>query len=195
MDPISLLLLGGQVLGNAFGLSKSAQANKRYDSYLDNMTGRINGWYNKEYNTNYLDTDEAKSVLRQLMEQSKEISDDMDSSAAITGASAEKQVATKEKLNKNYAGAMSQLAGQGTRRKERIQSDYLNRMSAIDQLKLQNLMQKSQNWNQFGQNVSGAAQGAMLMQGEGAYDNWLAKLMSKNKGNSYSSFFRDNEIL
>lgn len=165
MDPLTMMLLSGGlgVAGNLFGLSKSSQANRKYDNYISGMTNKLDNWYNKESNTNYLDTEEAKAVLRRLQEEAKEISGDLESSAAVTGASAEKQVAMKDKLNKNYTGAATSLAGRGTQRKDNLRREYMGRQSMLDQLKLQSLLGKSQNWNQFGQNVSGTAQNAMLV--------------------------------
>lgn len=162
MDPLTILSFGGSLAGNLFGLGKSAKANRQYDKYIADMNQRLENWYNKEYNTNYLDTEEAKSVLRLLFEQQKEQSEDLQNSAAITGASAEKQVAQKEKLNKNYTQAVTGMSGLGTRRKENIQNQYMGRKGQIDQLTLQNLLNKSQNWNTFGQNVSSTAQNLLL---------------------------------
>jgi len=184
-----LLSAGIGAAGNIFGQAKSAKANQKYDSYLKGMNSRLDNWYNKEYNTNYLDTEEAKAVIRQLLEQAKQANEDMASKSAVTGDSAEKQVAQKDKLNKNMAGAMTRMAGMGTQRKENVQNQYMNRLGQLDQLKLQNLNQKSQNWNQFGQNASGVAQNMMLsgtlggnaggLFGGGQYPAWLTKIMAR----------------
>lgn len=201
MDPLTLTMLLASQAGNLFGLSQSGKQQRSYDSYIKDMTNRVTSKYNQDYNTNYLDTDEAKSVLRLLTEKAKEVNDDQASSAAITGASAEKQVATKDKLNKNYTGAATQLAGYGTRRKEGIKNDYFNRMGQIDHLNLQGMMQKSQNWGQFGQNVSGTFQNALLanMMGPegsaGATGGFSGLLKKKKTPVDYLSMFQGNELL
>jgi hypothetical protein len=182
MDPITIASLIAGGVGQLFGLGKSAQANKKYDQYLSGMNRKLDTWYNKEYNTNYLDTDEAKSVLRLLQNQAKEVSGDLESSAAITGASAEKQVAAKDKLNQNYTNAATRLSGYGTQRKDQIQREYMGRKNNLDQMNLQSLASKDQNWSQFGQNSMGLAQNALMMNamggGKGGSD-WLKKLFSK----------------
>lgn len=164
MDPLTMMLLGGgvSVLGNLFGLGGSAKASKKYDSYLSAMNNRVNAFYNNKLYGDYLDTEEAKSALRLLTEQQKEANDDLKSSAAITGASAEKQVAQKDKLNKNYTQAVTGFAGQGGQLKRQYADQYRQERGRMDMMKLQNMMMKMQNWNQLGQNASGIGQNMML---------------------------------
>jgi hypothetical protein len=184
MDPITALILAGVgTAGNIFGLSKSAQENKRYNKYLDDMFRKNETMYQTEYNTPYLDTEEAKAYLRTLLDQVKETTKDQESKGAITGQSAEKAVATKEAMGKNLNTSITQLAGYGTQRKDRIKSDYLNRTGQLDQMKLQSILSNMQNWGQFGQNAMGLGQGALLAGTTGAFDDtngYLSFLLGKN---------------
>ena len=171
MPPYAQLLMTALGLGgNLMGMNKSANSNNQYDQYLKNMSSRNDAEYNKDYNTNYLDTEEAKAAIRAMYDQMNEINDDADSSSAITGASAEKGVAMKEKLNKNFTQGISQLSGQGTRRKDMIKGQYNSRMDNLDMMKLQNMMQKSQNGSQFAQNASQLGVSGLLMGSQGGFD-------------------------
>lgn len=170
MDPISLLMTLVGAGGNLLGLSQSAKANKNFDNYINGMQAKNNAWYNKEYNTNYLDTTEAKAAIRGMLDQMKQTNENVSSSGAITGASAEKGVAIKGEQNKGFASALTQLAGMGTQRKQGIESMYKNREGQIDSMKLSNLAQKSQNGQQLSANSMGVAQNGILagiMSGDG----------------------------
>jgi len=181
MDPITIASLIASAIGGIGGLAGSAGQNKSYSKYIDSISRRNDAWYNKEANTNYLDTEEAKGYLRNILDQNKEMVKDQESKGAITGQSAEKSVATKEATGKNYNRAVTDLAGYGTRRKDFLNRDYQNRLSMIDQLKLGQILQKQGNWDQFGQNALGMGSNALLgsILGDGG-----GPLGKKNTGNA-----------
>jgi len=174
-----LLSAGVSGIGSLIGGSQSAKANAETDRYVSGMKAKNDAWYNKNYNTNYLDTDEAKSSIRIWLDQMKENNEASASSGAITGSTAEKNVALKGEQNKGFASALTRLAGYGTQRKQNIENQYMNKDSQIDQVKLGLLSGKSQNGTQFSQNASGVAQSMLLagMMGEGGGGASISELL------------------
>lgn len=170
-------ILGGlSVLSSLYGGIKSAQANRAIDSQLQRQRSELQSWYDKEYNQNFLDTDEAKSTLQVLRNQITERMKAVDQNNAIRGASDEARVATADKLNRGYANAATQLAGYGTRKKEYTGRLYQGLKQGQDQMQLQNLQNKSQQWSNFMGNAANMGIGAAQAGGDGAFDEWDGKL-------------------
>lgn len=176
MDPIvtpSLITIASLLasgIGQGVGLAGSAKQNQRYNKYLEGMFRKNENYYNTEANTPYLDTEEAKSYLRNILDQTKEMTKDQESKGAITGQSAEKSVATKEALGKNYNTAVTSLAGYGTRRKDSITQNYMNRLGQLDQMKLGQMLQKQGSFDQIGKNSSGLLEMMLLGGTTGAFE-------------------------
>jgi hypothetical protein len=162
MNPITIASLLASAVGTGVGSFSSAKQSRKYDKYLDNMRHKNQNWYDKEYNTNYLDTDEAKSYIRTMLDQVKEATGRQESKGAITGATAEKSVAMKDAMNKNFNTGVTHLAGYGTRRKDRIQEMFMNREGQFDNMKLMKFLKNQQNWDQFTANSMEMGQNAML---------------------------------
>lgn len=162
MDPVTLSIIAS-VLGNVMGNVRSANANKEAQDYLTGLQKQNEAWYNKNYNTNYLDTEEAKSIIRMVQDEITQQSDNVKSSAAITGASPEKEVAVKERLGRVLNNTLSNLSSRGLQRKDAIESQYLNRKGQLDQAKLGQLSERSASGQQFAQNAMGLGTSAALM--------------------------------
>lgn len=172
MEPITMLIasLIASGIGQIGGLLGSSKQNKRYNKYLGDMFRKNENWYNTEMGTPYLDTEEAKSYLRNILDQTKETVKDQESKGAITGQSAEKSVATREAMGKNYNTAATSLAGYGTRRKDSITQNYMNRLSQLDQMKLGQMLKKQGNFDQLGQNSSAILDMMLLGGTTGAFE-------------------------
>jgi hypothetical protein len=169
---IGEILAGLSTLGSLYGSLASARQNKLIDAQLQKRQSELDTWYNKEYNQNYLDTEEARSVLRILSNQRKEAMKKVDQGNAITGASDEARVATASKLNQSLGDQTARLAGQGTYRKYLTDRQYQSLKFGLDQMQLQNLQNKSQNWANFMSNAANAGLGFAETSGTGAFDTW-----------------------
>jgi hypothetical protein len=177
-------ILGGvSAIASLLGSLGSAGANRRIDTQLAKQRSDLQTWYDREYNQNYLDTEEARSTIQILRDQAKEQMKKIDQSNAIKGASDEARVATADKLNRSVGQNVTQLAGLGTRKKESA-----NRMFQIlnqnqNALELQNLQNKSQNWSNFSNNAMNAGIGFAQAGGEGAFssleDLWKKRRLGK----------------
>lgn len=162
MGPIGWAALAASIIGQGFSSIKNAKANKKTEQYARKRDFELKDLFNKEYNTNYLDTDEAKASIRTSLDQMKEMDENSKSSGAITGSTAEKNVATKDMMGKNFSGLVTNLSGQGTRRKEGIMSQYLNAKGNNDMFNLNVLNNKAAQWNQLGQNAQQLSSAALL---------------------------------
>jgi len=135
---IGEVLAGISALSSLFGSLKSAGANRAIDRQLQKRQSELDTWYNKEYNMNYLDTDEAKSVSELLNRNRDQAMKKVDQRNAIKGASDEARVATAESINRNVGDNLTQLAGYGTRYKDSIRREYQGLKGNLDNLQHSN---------------------------------------------------------
>lgn len=173
---IGEVLAGLSALSSVFGSLASAQANKRIDRQLARRQSELDTWYNKEYNINYLDTEEARSVVQLLNRQREEGMKKVDQGNVIRGASDERRVATAEELNENIADSLTRLAGYGTQYKQGIRREYQQRKSGLEELEFLNLQNKSAQRANFMNNVTAAGIGFAQAGGGGAFDKWDNKI-------------------
>ena len=180
---IGEVLAGLSALSSLFGSMQSAQANRAVDRQLQKRQSELDTWYNKEYNMNYLDTDEAKGVSELLNRNRKQVMKKVDQRNAITGASDEARVATAESINRSVGNNLTQLAGYGTRYKDSVRREYQGLKSNLDILEQQNLQNKSAQWSNFMTNALNAGIGFSQAAGEGAFqgcEDWWKKTRKTN---------------
>jgi len=170
------VLAGLSAVSSLIGALQSAQQNKAVDAQLQQRQSELDSWYNREYNQNYLDTDEAKSVIQFLNNQKAEQMKKLAQGNAIKGASDETRVATADKLNRSMGDQITRLAGMGTQRKYLTDRQYQNLKFGLDQAEQQNLMRKSQNWTNFMTNAANAGMGFVEAGANGAFEDWDKKL-------------------
>lgn len=173
---IGEILTGVSVIGSLIGTLGSARANRNITGQINKRQSELQTWYDREYNTNYLDTEEAKSTIQILRDQLKEQMKKVDQSNVIRGASDEARVATAERLNKGLGQNITQLAGYGTRYKDMIRREYQGLKQNLDILQLENLQNKSQQWSNLSNNAMKAGVGFAEAAGKGAFDKWDDKI-------------------
>lgn len=110
------------ILGGIFGGRRRRRAKRR----LKRQQKELTDWRDREINTNYLDRADSQSHLRQVREANEEALRGMNSVGLRQGATDEARIAGASRLNKNYAGLVSQLAGIGARHKDNVQQHYMN---------------------------------------------------------------------
>ena len=180
---IGEVLAGLSLVSSLFGSLKSAQANNRMDRQLDKRQSDLDAWYNKEYNMNYLDTDEAKSVTQLLNRQKEETLQKVDQNSAIKGASDEARVATADKINRSVGDELTRLAGYGTRYRDSVRREYQGLKSNLDNLESYNLQNKASQWSNFSNNAANAGMGFAQAAGEGAFEGWEKWFTNWRKAN------------
>jgi len=144
MDPLSLAIGGGMSLaGSAYAAIKGGQAMKANDRLLDNQEAENKAWYNN--NRNYFDTVQGKSAIEQVREAIEARRKNDATTAVITGATPEAEIAMKDSQNKGYADTIRQLATQGSEYATRNEGIYRNTLSNIYSQRMSNNMAKAQN--------------------------------------------------
>ena len=175
---IGALLAAGSSLASWYGSKKSAQANRNIDNDLARRNRDLDTWYNREYNTPYLDTNEGKSTIQILRDDYIKRMKKVDQGNAIKGASDEMAVATADAGQQNFANNVTRLAGYGTQRQDQIGREYRGMKYNLDNLGMQNLQKKAQNWETFMDNASNAQQGFLKADAAGVFDKWDGTLKS-----------------
>jgi len=160
------------LVGSAFGTGQSALANRRIDRRIGEQEKELQYWFDKEYNRNFFDTDQAKSVISTLRNQHKDTLRSVAGDSAVTGASNEAKIAATEKTQKGYSDALTKLAGYGTNLRDSLRREYITRKSGLENLQLANLQNKSQNWANFMNNAMNAGIGFAEASGAGAFNDW-----------------------
>jgi hypothetical protein len=174
---IGEILAGVSALGSLLGTFKSAQANQNIDKQIRQRQSELDTWYNKEYNTPWLETPEGKSLVTLMNNQRDQTMKKVDQNNAITGASDETRVATADKVNRGTADTLARAAGTGGRYNQQILNrQYQGLKYGLDNLELQNLSNKNQQWGNFMNNAMNVGIGAAEATGGGAFNEWDNKL-------------------
>ena len=173
---VGAALAVGSTLVSLFGSLKSAEANKRYDNYLNKRETDLDNWYNKEYNTNFLDTTQGRSAVGALRTQYGETMKKVSQNNAIAGASDEAKVATGDKVQRSLAGDVARVAGYGTYYKDNIRREYQGFKHNLQNMQQQNLANKASQWGTLMDNATNASIGfaeAGDAFGDGSGSGWL----------------------
>lgn len=136
--------LGASLLGGLFGGIGARKQARKAEKQLQQRKTDLNNWYNQKNNTDYLDTDSARSTLALLRRQNKRQMEALNNNAVKAGTSDEAKVAAAGRLNDSYADATSRIAGMGTQYKDNLRRDYMNRMDSLDNALFSTQMQKGQ---------------------------------------------------
>jgi hypothetical protein len=183
MDPLTMALLMGGIsaLGTGGSLFGSWKANKKSQDILNQEKNdlykdkaKLEEWKTKN-STNYMDTPEAQTMISQLLENSKENNDTIASNSAITGATNANVTAQKKASQYNIVDALRKMAQYGTQWRNGIDSTYFNQSNGLagrklglqnDQINIEE--QKSKQWSQFMQSLTGATTSIGMAYGMGS---------------------------
>ena len=118
----------GSAIGGSVMAKKQAQ---KAESELQAQRNYWNNWYNRRYNEDYLQTAEAQRALTKAYEQFQRQVAAVRGRQAVLGGTEESVASTMEAANRGLADTMSQIAAQGTARKDRIEDTYNTQQSRI----------------------------------------------------------------
>lgn len=167
MEPLTAIGLGTSLLGGLFGGIGARKQARKAEKQLQERKDNLNNWYAQEKNTNYLDTDAARSTLALLRRQNKRQMEALNNNAVKAGTSDEAKVAAAGRLNDSYADAVSRIAGMGTQYKDNLRRDYMNRMDSLDNALFNVQMGKAQAMNDTIGATTGAVSGLLSAYGLG----------------------------
>lgn len=145
MAVLPLLSAGLGLASSIYGGIKSAQANKEFENQINQQQSQADTFFNNRVNRDFMETNAAKSVVEQLRKRYLDQAKEIDSQTAVTGGTAEANIAAKGQVNENYNDVMSNVASQATGYQENAENNYQNQISDIAQQRMMLAEKKNQN--------------------------------------------------
>lgn len=144
-------MLAASAAASIFGGSKAAKAAKKAKAEQKYRSDAQKAWYDKEYNTDYLDTKAGSNLMRRAQEVQDKAVKRADGAAKVGGATAASVAQSKESANKVMGDAVASIASGDTARKRQVSDGYLNS-------EMQTSREREQSEQARAAAVSGAAQ-------------------------------------
>lgn len=142
--------------GSIFGGISASKAMKKVKRNIEGQMRENQDWYDQRYNEDATQRADAQRILTLTNENIQKRNQQAAAAQAVMGGTEESVAATKAANNQALAEATSQIAVNGERRKDQIESQYLSTKSELND-KLNNLEQaKAQNTAQAVQGVAQA---------------------------------------
>ena len=139
-----------------FGANKAKKAARRAQAENQYRTNAEKAWYDKNYNTDYLDTKAGQNLLRRAQEVQDEYIRKADGAAAVGGGTAASVAQAKESANKAMGDTIANIAAQDTSRKQHVEDAHLANTQQLSRERQQIEQQKAQNTSDAAQNASNA---------------------------------------
>lgn len=153
MGAASLALGVGSSLFGANKAKKAARKAQKENTYRSNAE---KAWYDKEYNTDYLDTKAGQNLMRRAQEVQNEYIRKADGAAAVGGGTAASVAMAKEAANKTIGDTVANIAAQDTSRKQHVADTHLQNTQQLSRERQQIEQQKAQATSDAAQNMSNA---------------------------------------
>ena len=137
-----------------FGANKAKKAARRAQAENQYRTNAEKAWYDKNYNTDYLDTKAGSNLMRRAQEVQDEYIRKADGAAAVGGGTAASVAQAKESANKAMGDTIANIAAQDTSRKQQVEDAHLQNTQQLSRERQQIEQQKAQNTSDAAQNAS-----------------------------------------
>lgn len=139
-----------------FGANKAKKAARRAQAENQYRTNAEKAWYDKNYNTDYLDTKAGQNLMRRAQEVQDEYIRKADGAAAVGGGTAASVAQAKESANKAIGDTIANIAAQDTSRKQHVEDAHLANTQQLSRERQQIEQQKAQATSDAAQNASNA---------------------------------------
>lgn len=139
-----------------FGANKAKKAARRAQAENTYRTNAEKAWYDKNYNTDYLDTKAGQNLMRRAKEVQEEYVRKADGAAAVGGGTAASVAMAKEAANKAMGDTIANVAAQDTARKQHVEDAHLQNTQQLSRERQQIEQQKAQATSDAAQNASNA---------------------------------------
>lgn len=153
---LGALSLAGGVASSLFGANKAKKAARRAQAENTYRTNAEKAWYDKNYNTDYLDTKAGQNLMRRAKEVQDEYVRKADGAAAVGGGTAASVAMAKESANKAMGDTIANIAARDTSRKQHVEDAHLQNTQQLSRERQQIEQQKAQNTSDAAQNASNA---------------------------------------
>ena len=148
--------LAAGVGASLFGANKAKKAARRAQAENQYRTNAEKAWYDKNYNTDYLDTKAGQNLMRRAQEVQDEYIRKADGAAAVGGGTAASVAQAKESANKAMGDTIANIAAQDTSRKQQVEDAHLANTQQLSRERQQIEQQKAQATSDAAQNASNA---------------------------------------
>lgn len=159
----------GSVIGGTLGIGASifggisaSKAMKKAKKIVEGQMKDNQNWYDRRYNEDATQRADAQRILTMTNENIRQRNQAAAGSQAVMGGTEESVAAAKAANNQALADATSQIAVNGERRKDQIESQYLqtkadlnDKLREIEAGKAQAVSQAVQGVAQAGSNMAG----------------------------------------
>lgn len=158
----------GSAIGGSLGIGASifggisaSKAMKKIKKNLQSQMQENQDWYDRRYNEDATQRADAQRILTMTNENIKQRNQQAAGAQAVMGGTEESVAAAKAANNQALAGATSQIAVNGERRKDQIESQYMqtkadlnDKLNNLEQARAQNTAQAVQGVAQAGSNMA-----------------------------------------
>lgn len=139
-----------------FGANKAKKAARRAQAENQYRTNAEKAWYDKNYNTDYLDTKAGSNLLRRAQEVQDEYIRKADGAAAVGGGTAASVAQAKESANKAMGDTIANIAAKDTARKQDVEDTHLTNTQKLSMERQKIEQQKAEATSDAAQNASNA---------------------------------------
>lgn len=149
-------LLAGGVASSLFGGAKARREAKKAERERKYRAAAEKAWYDKEYNTDYIDTKAGQNLMRRAQEVQDSYIRKADGAAAVGGGTAAATAMAKEAANKTMGDTIANIGAKDTARKQQVADAHFQHQIGQSQEREQAAMQTAQNTSEAAQNMSNA---------------------------------------
>lgn len=158
----------GSAIGGSLGIGASifggisaSKAMKKIKKNLEGQMQENQDWYDRRYNEDATQRADAQRILTMTNENIKQRNQQAAGAQAVMGGTEESVATAKAANNQALADATSQIAVNGERRKDQIESQYMqtkadlnDKLNNLEQARAQNTAQAVQGVAQAGSNMA-----------------------------------------
>lgn len=149
-------MLAGSVVSSLFGGAKARREAKKAERERKYRAAAEKAWYDKEYNTDYIDTKAGQNLMRRAQEVQDSYVRKADGAAAVGGGTAAATAMAKEAANKTMGDTIANIGANDTARKQQVADKHFQTQMGQSQEREQAAMQTAQNTSEAAQNMSNA---------------------------------------
>ena len=173
MEPVTaglaLASLGGQVFGGLYG----GRQNKIAQDLLKKQLEENEAFYNLNVKRDFMDTNVAKGMFERLRKDLEKANKNIASTAAVTGATPEAEIAEKTKVQEGYNEAVSRLAEGATGYQQGQETLYRGEKSRLTQQQIDLAQQRAEQGANLASNAANVMSAAGTLEG---FENVGSKL-------------------
>ncbi len=154
--------LAASAASSIIGGEKARKAARRAQRELNYRKNAENAWYNKEYNTDYLDTKAGQNLMRRAQEVQDKYIKKAEGAAAVGGGTDASVALAKENANKAMGDTIANIAAQDTKRKQAVADQHMSNINNLSQQSQQIEESKAQATTETAQGMSNALMSAAV---------------------------------